>query len=480
MRNKIIKRFLENTSGNVAVIFSLVAVPLVVLIGGGIDIQRVSASKVKLQSAVEASALAAASFKNSGTVTEEFVKEYIQANLSDANQLLNVNVNIDNSTITLNKREIVVSSTATVPSYFLQLVGINDSEIKATSTAVESRGSIEYSMVLDISSSMSGAKLANLKEAANDFVDTVLGDEQVDTTSINLVPFGGTVNLGSAVFNDHVVKGNNIITNPSSNAYKKDVNVPNHRFRFTDGDNCVELHKSDYDLDLIPQNSRPQVPHFWKFVYFNPWCPKSTSAAVWNSNDADVLKAKVNGLTLSDGTGMNHGALWGAKALSPSYRGKLGGDFPERPVDFEDTETTKVIIIMTDGSITAQSRPKDYKAYSVHTDRFYGSKARKSGQNNGKKGNKKNQQTILKNGNNSAISSDSNAIGNFKKTCEDLKAKGVNIYTVGFQIDKDSNQEELLQYCATNPANYYLVESLDIKQAFRSIISSVNKLRVSG
>lgn len=479
MINKAFQKYLRNTSGNIATTFALLAFPMVVLVGGGIDVQRVSQSKVKLQSAVEASTLAAASFKNRGKSTKKFVREYILANLSDSSYLTDIKVDILKEEIAFNKREITVETEAVIKSSFLQLLGRDSSKITASSTAIEARGSLEYSMVLDISSSMRGAKLSSLKDAAKEFVDLVLDDQLAVTTSVNLIPFGGSVNLGT-LYDSHVADISDSIVDPSKAEYSKRADIPNYKYRFTDGEKCVELQKGDYDLDLIPAKSRAQIPHFWKYAYFNPWCPKSTSAAVWNSNNATVLKARVDEMTLSDGTAMNHGALWGAKSLSPSYRGKLGGDFPDRPVNFDDNSAKKVIIIMSDGAITGQNRPLDYKGYNVHTNQFYGSKSPLPGERIRGRGNNKNQQLVLKNGNNSDSPLSDTAVGNFKKTCEDLKSKGVNIYTVGFKIAKDSKQEALLEYCASNPANYYLVESLDISEAFKSIVASVNQLRVSG
>ena len=94
--------------------------------------------------------------------------------------------------------------------------------------------------------------------------------------------------------------------------------------------------------------------------------------------------------------------------------------------------------------------------------------------------NKQNQQTLLGKGNMNHTSSSNSAIGNFKKTCEDLKQEGVIIFTIGFQINPGSLPEQLLEYCSSNPANYYLVESLDIAEAFNAIAAAVQKLRIAG
>jgi len=333
-------------------------------------------------------------------------------------------------------------------------------------------------MVLDISSSMHGQRLSNLKSAASDFVDQILTEKQKDLTSISLVPFGGTVNLGP-IFNDYVVDGSGVTYNPNQGQYNKGYAITSKKFRFSDGDNCIELRKEDFDLDSIPSKSRSQIPHFWKWWNFNPWCPDAASAAMWNTNKADDLKTRIAGMTLSDGTGMDHGILWGAKALSPSFKGKLGGDFPQRPNAFNDPDedVQKIMVLMTDGGITFQGRPKNPAKNNVHTNRNSNNDPSTGIPN---QGNNINQQTLLSRGKLSNSAGHNTAIGNFKAVCDDLEEKGVVIYTIGFQIKKNSLPENLLKYCATNPANYFLVESLDISKAFNAIAVSVQKLRVSG
>ena len=468
-------KFLKNKSGNVAIIFSFAAFPMVALIGGAIDVQRIAQSKIKLQSAADASTLAAASFRNSGESTEEFVENYIRANIAGDNNFQNLKVEIVNEEITQTQRTITVKTEAEVPFSFLQLAGVSNSIVEVNSTAIEARGKTEYSLVLDISTSMSGDKIDNLRTASHEFIDAVLDGQLKDTTSLSLIPFGGSVNLGK-LFNRHVVDEDDAIVNPSKKKYDIGYNVPKGKFRFTDGKHirgnhkqCVELIQDDYDLDRLPVKQRSQIPHFFYYKKFHPWCPDENSAAIWNSNDTNKLKKRINKITLSDGTGMDHGTLWGAKALSPAMRGLLGGEFPDRPADFDDVETQKVIVIMSDGAITGQQRPRDYKKFT-----------KRNGDKVSKKEKKKYYQRVVQAGDINDTSSFPTSNGYFKKVCEDLKQKGVYIYTIGFLIEKESEQEKLLQYCASNPANYYLVETLNISAAFEAIAASVKKLRVSG
>ncbi len=229
----------------------------------------------------------------------------------------------------------------------------------------------------------------------------------------------------------------------------------------TERKGCIEYTDDDFDLTAIPANSRPQVPDFTKWVATNPWCPSEDSAMVLNSNNETALKALIDDMDLSDGTGMDIGTLWGAKVLSSDMKGLLGGNFPDRPADFNDEDTLKVAVIMTDGAITAQFRPRDYTT----TGKIKNST----------------QQTIVSKGNiNTASSKADDSVAYFKRVCEYLNDNNVQVYTIGFQINSGSLPDKLLQYCASSVSNYYFVEGLNIEDAFEAIAASVNSLRISG
>lgn len=467
-----LKQLVSKKDGNVGTLFALLALPVAIVMGGSVDILRVANSKGKLQSAVESGVLSAASLSNNMT-PEEAVNNYIEANLGSDSTILNLQVNIEEQQLFLNQKLVRVRATAEVPMPFLQMIGVPTLELDVSAEAVESQEVLEVAMVLDVSSSMRGNRLVNLKSAASDFVDQMLSPSQVDRTSISLVPFGGVVNIGE-LYNNYIVDDASAMFNPNATQYTQYSNVPGGAFKFTNAagseGKCVELLQEDFDAQDIPANSRPQVPYFWKYVNFNPWCPDENAASIWNTNNATALKERINNFSLSDGTGMDHGVAWGAKALSPDLKGKLGGDFPDRPHAYSGTDSArKIMVLMTDGGITGQYRPKDPNMLSTHIDQWAWGWRRN-----------RNQQTVYGGGGTGNPAGHNSGTGRFKQVCDELKDNGVIIYTIGFQIRANSKPEHLMEYCASNPANYYLVESLDVGQAFNAIAASINKLRISG
>ena len=79
----------------------------------------------------------------------------------------------------------------------------------------------------------------------------------------------------------------------------------------------------------------------------------------------------------------------------------------------------------------------------------------------------------------SSTSRHNNAVGRFKLTCETAKARGVLIFTIGFQISEGSLAGAILRECATTLSQYYHVEGADLRDTFSSIASQVGDLRIS-
>jgi len=441
---------------------AVLAAPMMLLLGGAIDTLQLTNAKATLRAATEGAALAAASLTNIDDI-EALADQYVRANLPDGEPWDSVDIEILTADVATNSRRIEIMASVDMAATFLRLAGIETTRISASSFATQSAENIEIALVLDISSSMRGQRLDNLQTAASDFVDQMLEGRLAETVSISLVPFGGSVNVGS-LFSSYVVRKNRAYVDPAPNFYSQGPRIPLYPYRFTDGRKCLELHQSDYSDKVLPLRLRSQLPHFWRWTKFNPWCPENSSSVLLNSNNASQLKRKISQFTLSDGTGMDVGAAWGMKFLSPKWRGLLGGNFSRRPSDYNDEGTIKVMVVMSDGNITGQIRPKDYSFYSY------------AGSHNGTN----NEQFITQGGDADTPASTYVASGLFKNVCNQMRDNGIKVFTIGFQVATDSTADKLLSRCVANGGSYYQVESLDIGTAFRAIISSLSNLRVTG
>lgn len=494
----------SNARGNVAMIFALAIVPILMVAGTAIDLGRISNAKMQLQISIDNAVLAAANLQYDDD-PKKVVTNWVESQMGVLGYETSSFVVQTEITKNVSSKEVTGTVSMVLPMAMMSLAGNEDITITVSSTAFQSIPNLELAMVLDISSSMNGNRLKSLKSASTLFVDLMLTDDTKASTSISVVPFGGTVNIGETLFEEFAVPlpadsedkkdkkdkkdkedkkdkkdkddsepENDTILDPDEDSYE---DVEENDFRFSDGDYCIEAFQDDYDMDLIPETSRSQVPHFWRWWNFHGWCPHEDSAVFLNSNDQSALEKHLNGMVLSDGTGMDIGALWGLKVLSPDYRGLVGGDFSDRPLDMDAEQSRKVMIVMTDGNITQQDRPEDYSLFNTHTNRSDNNEA--NGNGKGNQGNNSNKQTSLSRGNASHTSSKDTAVGRFKLACETAKANNILVFTIGFQIKSGSIADVLLDECATSSEYYYHVESLDLDAAFTSIASQVNELRIT-
>lgn len=434
--------------------------PIVGVLGAGYDFMNVTTQSMKLQTTLESAALAAATLTNLNDV-EEVVADYVDSNVSLDEELRNsvafVTEDISEPG-SVNKRTIKVTASASFGTVFLKIFDIPDLPIEVESTASQAAGNLEIAVVLDISASMRGSKFTNMQSAAKDFVSTIIDGSAEDTVSISMVPFAATVNIGADMYNRLVVDETRAKMDPPKGVYRGYIggrnNVATAGFRFSTPTRCIETDYKDYDLDLIPDASRSQFPHFVHNVY--TFCPANGSSVIFNSDDKSELHDRIDDFAVSWGTGMEVGAMWGLKALSPSFRGILGGDYPNRPADFDERETTKVLVVMTDGVISAQLRPRDL-----------------TGRDQGRV-------HVVRKGSLSSSSATDDAVGRFRKTCEVAKRQGIVVYTIGFQITAGSIPDSLLKECASDLDKYYFIDTLDVAEAFTAITTSLSKLRIIG
>lgn len=432
-----LKALRADARGNVGMVFGLALVPLIALGGAGVDIARYETIRVELQDGLDRGVLAAASLTQNRD-PKSVLKDYLK-NLSYANDLT---LDLDYQTA-LNQRTVTASASYTVDTTFIKLVGVDRMTVSAVSTAQEAKKKIEMSLMLDMSGSMNdNNRIKNLKTAAEAFIDQMVTEQSKAYTTISIVPYAGHVNVGAAVFDK--LGGNRLQSNSS----------------------CFELGEtaSAYGSDPMTFKGAAQVPQFthWnsdpkKQKVMRPWwCPIESTSITYLSNDADALKAKIKALEMHDGTGTQNAMQWGYTLLNPASKnvinaaiatGKMDSKFADRPVAFNDADTMKVIVLMTDGAITQQFRPKDY-----------------------------NRDPNLEPQNKEISSAPTNAT-RLSNVCTKAKANGIIVFTIGFEVTGEATKQ--MTNCATSPAHYYPTSGAGITDAFKSISISIKKLRLT-
>jgi Flp pilus assembly protein TadG len=191
-----LSRFTRDARGNVALLFALTLIPLLIGVGVAVDYGRALIVRERLQDAADAAGLAIGSWV--GLTKDEMkvkAQQYFDANYPAAilGTVGAVNVSVEGS-------DIKVDVSGQVPTTFMQLANINTVDVGASATIAVRMGTVEVALALDNSGSMSGSKISSLRTAASDLVDTLFASAQnspkPEPIKIAVVPFAASVNVG--------------------------------------------------------------------------------------------------------------------------------------------------------------------------------------------------------------------------------------------------------------------------------------------
>ena len=198
------RRLAGDVRGNVAMLFGLGLPVLILMTFGGVDIHRMSTVKVNLQDALDAAALAAA--RSPFTEDEDLQRVGLAALKANLQAYPNVTLEEDQTSFTLNSEDVVIADARVqvktlVANIFLPPYGqLMDDYLPVGGHSEVDRSSrnIEVALVLDVTGSMAGQRIKDLKSAAKELVDIIVQPVQSPYYSrLALVPYSMGVNLGS-------------------------------------------------------------------------------------------------------------------------------------------------------------------------------------------------------------------------------------------------------------------------------------------
>lgn len=355
-----ISHFAKATEGSLTILAVCLFFLMVMLGGVAIDLMRYEGIRTELQNTLDRCTLMAASLDqrlDPQSVVTDCVEK---AGLAD--RLQSANVMEANGS-----RTVLTKGIADTKPYFLHLIGIDSFDASARSAAEQKVTNVEIALVLDVSGSMSGAKIANLKAAASEFVNTVLSADPDRRVAITIVPYNAQVNLGP------VLRGKFNATNLHGVANVNCVELPNTVFGTTSIPRTTALPMMAY-ADIanstslvnspVSPTSSAALPNFG-----SAFCkPTTTNIVRTPSQDIATLQAQINGLQAGGNTSITLGMKWGVAMLDPAARGMYAeligaGAMPAtlegRPFDYEDREAMKVVVLMTDGEHVSHNRVND-------------------------------------------------------------------------------------------------------------------------
>jgi Flp pilus assembly protein TadG len=482
-----IRTFRANKSGNVAIIFALSSIALFGMVGLATDYSRAITVKERLSYAIDHAALAAGSSTHL-TLDErsDLINHYMEANYQT-----NSIGDIQDISVTDNDDTISIDAISRVNTTFMKIVGIDFIDVNATTEVTRKSTGLEVAMVLDNTGSMSGSKIASLKSSAHNLVDILFGEElSPPLLRVSLVPFAASVNIGTGAISEgwmDMASSANIAQSkfdylPGETVWDLFDRIPNRQW-----DGCVETREPPYDTTDDPPTSAdtkwqpyfaPDEPSGYDNNYLSDvtsgsvltrvkYTGKYNGTSVSSSSKGPQFGCTVDSLTpltssrttiegaidAMGASGYTHipvGIAWGWRVLSPEEPFTQGNAY-------DDDSWKKAMVILTDGenTIDAQSTTllSNYSAYGHLIHGRLGTTSASSFVN------KLNANTAL--------------------LCQRVKAKGIRVYTITFDVSTTTVQD-LMRDCATDPSLYFDSPSAaELDAAFEAIASDLSNLRIS-
>jgi Flp pilus assembly protein TadG len=190
--------FGRDEGGNIAII-AAIGVPILALVSFALlDINRASSQKRELQDALDAAALYAA--RSTAVTDADLQKVGSKALVAPLGTM--VDTRLISSSFALGKNGAVVATAQVSVKPFVSNIWLQgDMEVGANSEVLRSMNRIELALVLDNTGSMAGSKLANLKTASKNLIDTLATSaarsSEPNPVKIGIVPFSQTVKVGA-------------------------------------------------------------------------------------------------------------------------------------------------------------------------------------------------------------------------------------------------------------------------------------------
>lgn len=445
--------FARRRDGAVALLFALLLPVLLAFTLGLIDYTRASTTKLALQTNLDAAALYIAR----STATTQADVTAMGKRMMDANaaNLKHGTVASYSFTLTADQR-VVATAEATVPVTIASLLGRSQVPVDASAEVTRSSNSVEVGLALDITGSMAGQDLIDLKSAANELIDLVVKDQQVPFYSrVALVPYSMAVNVGSTYASK--VRGTlqTNCTNFGCDRYKFQSTTKDWQGNYTqvtlNASNCVteRVGVNAYN-DVGPNPAVANTLVGKNYPASDNPCLSNTIVPL--SSNRTSLKATVNGFAAQGSTAGHIGLAWAWYMVSPNF-GFLWPNVESRPAAYGTRDLVKVVVMMTDGAFNTP-----YYNGVIASDAGSGSGSTKINH----------------------VASNGSSFSQADKLCTSIKAAGVIVYTVGLGVGSDAQANAMLTKCATSANHVYFPTSgSSLKDAFRAIGQEINSLRIS-
>lgn len=546
-----LRRLRNDSNGNVAIIFGLALLPMLLAAGTAVDYSMASNVRTHLQAATDSAAIQLCQAPASTTATD--LQDQAESYLSSF--LKEFSATVDLPIVATNPRSVSLTTHAAYNTAIMKIAGYDTVPVAARATCVFADRHFEIALALDTTGSMNASaggasKIASLRTAATDFVNYLFDDESLENrVKIAIVPFAAAVAVSPAAFANAAWLDQAPVKSPYHWQNVKDAAGSNFNSRLAifnklknaqaswswagcleslpyplnvkDGKPSVAKPESYYLPMFAPDEPgnggeyelagpSPGKTSYYGNSYINDdkkggckkvnpatnhaererrackydnaegastvnlVCPRGPNCQCRSrpltrlTDSQTTLTTEIGALTADGNTNIHEGVMWGWRTISPD---SVFGD----GVAYTNTNTTKVIVLMTDGANTweaaagANINNSMYSAYGflANTDGSTASNRLPPGYQNPT--------------NNAETRAAMDELT--RQACTNARNAGVVIYTIGFSVASDPIDAvglALLADCAGAPERTFVAnDSASLIAKFNGIAKGIADLRLS-
>ncbi|MBN9258197.1 MAG: hypothetical protein BGO93_07065 [Mesorhizobium sp. 65-26] len=445
-KNRTAGEFVGHRGGNFAILLGAVASVLALGVGFAVNISQIYNAKSSLQGVVDAAVTSTARDLTLGVIKEADANTSVQAFL-DANSgagILQANqIVLDKLTVDRTAKTVQADVHVDVAFYFPLFSMGATQRVPATTSALYSNKTVEVAMMLDVTGSMAGQKIKDLKTAASNAVTSLLTGQDASNPRVRvaIVPYANSVNVGSlstsSVYAEATV----------SDRKQAPGNTAARSASATPSDTCATERKGTYQYS----DAGPDVSMVNRDFYLSDFARQTSTAACPAATlqpltaNATSLNNVIKDLVASGGTAGHIGVQWAWYMLSENWGSVLKTS--ERPAKLDPKKVSKYVILMTDGEFNLSY----FDANSVG--QVY---------NSAGKVQTRTAATTL---------------------CSAMRDQGIEIFTIGFALT-EANAKSTLQACASpdtaSTKHFYQAASgAELDAAFQTIVRNIDNLALT-
>jgi len=403
-------------------------IPLMGAVGAAIDYSQASAARTAFQNALDATALmlSKTAATDSASTIQANATNYFNAQFNNRPGVSNVVVTANYSSSS--GSQIVLSGSARLATNFLAVLNIDHINISASTTSTWGNTRLRVALVLDNTGSMASSnKMTALQTASQNLLTSLkAAATSPDDVYVSIIPFNKDVNVDPGSVSASWLRWD----------LWEAVNGSCSKSSYTDQSTCLSHSKvwtpdahstwngcvTDRDQNFDTTNDAAVAGSTLYPTEQYSSCPVSLMGL---SNDWTALSNKITAMQPVGNTNQAIGLQMGWQSLTAA-------PFTV-PAQDPNYKYSQVIILLSDGLNTE--------------DRWY--------------------------------STASSIDARQQKTCDNLKAASITVYTVQVNTDKEATST-LLQNCATDSSKFFLLtSSAQIVTTFGQIGTALTNLRLA-